>query len=55
MKVQRSVEGGLRHRQVPATVAHMNDGEVLIPEMKDVSVLGRVPDVPTARGVIVPR
>jgi DNA-binding beta-propeller fold protein YncE len=34
-------------------VAHMNDGEVLILDLKDGSVLGRVPNVPTARGVIV--
>ena len=34
-------------------VAHMNDGEVLILDLKDGSVLGRVGNVPTARGVVV--
>jgi DNA-binding beta-propeller fold protein YncE len=34
-------------------VTHMNDGVVLIVDLKDGSVLAQVPNVPTARGVVV--
>lgn len=34
-------------------IAHLGDGEVVIADLKDGSVLGRVGNVPTARGVIV--
>src|SRR5262249_30425627 len=34
-------------------VAHMNDGEVLIVDLRDGSVLARLTGIPTARGVVV--
>jgi DNA-binding beta-propeller fold protein YncE len=34
-------------------IAHMNDGVVLIVDLKDGSVLAQVPNIPTARGVVV--
>jgi DNA-binding beta-propeller fold protein YncE len=34
-------------------VTHMNDGVVLMVDLKDGSVLAQVPNVPTARGVVV--
>jgi DNA-binding beta-propeller fold protein YncE len=34
-------------------VTHMNDGVVLIVDLKDGSVLSQIPNVPTARGVVV--
>src|SRR5712691_1700681 len=34
-------------------VTHMNDGVVLIVDLKDGSILAQLPNVPTARGVVV--
>lgn len=34
-------------------VAHMNDAEVLVVDRRDGTVVRRIPDIPTARGVVV--
>src|SRR5436309_1102740 len=34
-------------------IAHMNDGELLVVDLKDGAVLARLTGIPTARGVVV--
>ncbi len=45
----QDVDTGLGH----LVIAHMNDGAVLINDMHDGSVLKQLPNIPTARGVVV--
>jgi DNA-binding beta-propeller fold protein YncE len=45
----QEVDTGLGH----LVIAHMNDGTVLIADLRDGSVLKEVPGIPTARGVAV--